>query len=1251
MLVTRTATLIVVALIMSGINAVSAESDLNGVIIGGGTEAVTITNVGDAPSQLTVSGIGIDDTTHFNLVGGGTCPAVPFPLAAGASCTQLVEFDPQSLGTHNATLTVSSDAASVNNDVVALSGTGKSGPTPLLQIVPDPMDFGLVDAASLPVSDVFTVSNVGDPGTSLDITGLVLGGDSQFSISVDSCTGLTLFDGDSCTVTIEFDAAIDGNFTGSLTVQNTAGDDSAQIQGSTQIPAQLAFVVQPTDTTVAQAITPAVVVEVQDSGGNLVTLDNSTVIELSLASDPSGTANLGGTISAQVSGGQASFAGLNIDQVGSGFSLLAADDAAQLTTDTSVLFDIVAGPPAALVIDSQPGDAVVGQTISPAVTVQVVDSLGFPVVSDNATQVSLALSGGTPGAVLSGGGATTVSAGLATFSALSVDQAGSDYQLTPSGSPGGLSGPASGVFDILTAASATTITGVVPAGSQTVGQPYTVSVDVTGFAPSGTITVTDGVGQSCQIVLPAGSCDLVSTSVGPRTLTANYPGDANNGSSNDTESYSIVQATAAAQIDSITPAGSQAVNTPYSVEVSVTGFNPTGTITVDDGDGESCQIVLPSTSCNLTSTSVGPKTITASYPGDSNNSGDSDSVAYSIVAGAPAELVFIVQPSDTSSAVPIAPAVEVQVQDAFGNPVVADNSTEIMLTLSGGTAGALLAGGGPVTVSSGVAEFNGLTVDLAGAGYQLQASASGLSGDTSDPFAVGPGVPVALQFDGQPTNTLVASPIAPPVTVSVRDAAGNLVDSDDSTVVELALSGGTPGAALSNGGPTAASAGVATFAALEVDLVGTGYQLTADHFNGGLSSDTSNSFAIVASSSTTTIVSIAPAGSQTVGQSYLVTVSVSGAAPSGNVTVSDGTGAQCTIVLPAEDSCSLTSTSAGAKTITANYAGDDNNASSSDSSPYTINPAASTTTISSVVPPSEQVVNQPYTVNVSVSGFNPTGVVNVDDGAGQSCQITLPSDSCQLTSTSVGPRTISADYPGDGNNSASSDSQSYEIVLADSTTTILGISPPNEQVVDLPYTVTVDVTGDSPSGMITVDDGDGAQCTFDLPDTSCDLTSTSLGTKTITASYPGDATNTPSNDSVSYEIVSSGPVALDFAAQPTLGIVNGPLLPGVVVHVLDSQGQLVTSDNTTVIQIAIETNPTGGTLSGTASLQVVNGVADFDDLSIDRRGQGYRLQASVLSRGMPPIQTGFFNVVNDGILQDRFEAPTDDVFQDRFELQ
>ncbi|MBB6087911.1 Ig-like domain repeat protein [Wenzhouxiangella marina] len=1211
---------------------------------------VTISNEGDPTSILTVSSIALDDSTHFSLVPGGTCPATPFDLAAGASCTQQVVFDPQAVGPLSATLLVLSDADSVINDQVLLSGNGTPAPTPVLSIAPDPLDFGLVAAADLPVTGDFTLSNTGDVGTTLDITSVLLSGDPEYSIVFDGCNGTTLADGDSCIVTIQFNAATDGMFTGQIDVQSTANNVSAAIQGATQIPTQLAFFVQPTDTTVNQSISPAVVVEVQDASGTLVSLDNSTIIQLSLASDPSGVATLGGTVSAQVSGGQATFANLSIDQVGTGFSLLAEDSLAALSPDTSVLFDITAGAPASLQILTQPSDTVVGQTMAPAVTVQVLDAFGFPVTADNSTQISLALSGGTPGAVLSGGGPVSVSAGVASFAGLSVDQVGTAYQLTPSGSPGGLAGPASAVFDVLEAGSGTTITSVAPAGSQTVGQAYTVNVSVTGFNPTGIVTVTDGAGASCQIVLPATSCDLTSTTVGPKVLTANYPGDANNGPSSDTENYTITQATAQVQIDSIAPPVSQAVNTPYTVNVSVTGFNPTGTITVDDGDGNSCQIVLPAVSCDLTSTSVGPKTITASYPGDANNTADSDSQAYQIVAGAPAQLVFLVQPSDGSSQVPLVPAVEVQVQDAFGNPVLSDNSTSVSMSLIGGAPGATLSGGGPVTAVAGVASFPTLSVDLAATGYQLQAAAAGLSGDTSQAFDIGPGVPVALQFDVQPTNTLVSATMSPAVTVSVRDAVGNLVDSDNTAVVELSLTGGTPGAVLSGGGPTVVSAGVASFAALSVDLSGTGYQLQASHFNGGFSGDTSNSFAITASASTTNIVSITPAGSQTVGQPYSVEVSVTGASPTGQVTVSDGTGASCQFTLPAT-SCNLTSTSAGAKTITASYAGDDNNASSSDSQAYQIDQAASTTSIISVVPAAEQIVDQPYTVNVSVTGFNPSGQVTVSDGQGASCQFTLPQTSCALTSTSVGPVTLEASYPGDANNQASSDTEAYDIVLADSTTTILGITPPNEQVVDLPYTVTVSVTGDSPTGTVTVDDGAGAQCTFDLPDTSCDLVSTTVGPRTITASYPGDATNTPSSDTAPYDIISSGPAELVFAVEPTLGIINGPLLPGLVVHVLNSQGGLVGDDNTTVVQISIATNPTGGTLNGTTTLQVTNGVADFADLSIDRRGQGYQLQASVLSRGIPSIVTAPFNVVDDGILQDRFETPTDDIFRDRFELQ
>jgi len=1238
---------VVLGVLIAGSSVAAGESNTRGV---SPPAPVTIENVGDPGTSFTVSDISIDDPTHFSLVAGGTCAAPPFSLIAGDSCTQLVVFDPQVVGPLTANLLVTSDAGGVINDVVVLSGEGTPGPQPQLTIAPDPMDFGLVAAADLPVTDAFTVSNTGDPGTSFDVTGLNLTGAPEYSILSQTCIGATLNDGDSCSVVIEFDAASDGMFMGQLEVQTTVGNGTANIQGATQIPAQLAFVVQPGDVGVNQSIAPAVVVEVQDSSGTLVALDNSTVVQIALGNDPSGSASLGGIVSATVSGGQATFSSLSINQVGSGFTLVASDSLTALTPDTSVAFDVLPGAPAGLEIIAQPSDTTVGQVMAPPVSVRVVDAFGFTVTTDNSTGISLALSGGTPGAALAGGGPVTVTAGVAGFAGLSVDQVGTAYQLTPSGSPGGLSGAPSTVFDVTSSGSGTTIVSVNPAGSQVVGQPYTVTVQVTGFNPTGTVAVTDGSGATCDIVLPATSCDLTSTTAGPKTLTANYPGDANNGPSNDIESYTITQASTTVTIDSITPPGQQAVNSAYTVNVSVSGgFNPTGVITVDDGDGNSCPIVLPSTSCALTSTSVGPKTITASYPGDSNNTGDSDTTAYTIVAGAPASLSFTVQPPDGTAGVALTPAVEVQVFDAFGNPVLSDNSTSVTLARIGGDPAATLGGGGPVTVSNGVAVFNAITVDLVGNDYQLQAAATGLTGDTSQVFEIFPGAAAALRFDVQPSTTLVNSAITPAVVVSLRDAFGNLVAGDNSTEISLILNG--PGAALLNYTPTVVTGGLASFPGLAVDTAGVGYSLDAQASPGPLPTQTSALFNITESASTTSILSISPAGSQTVGQAYEVVVDVTGVTPTGLVTVDDGQGASCTFTWPGEDRCSLSSTSAGSVTVTATYAGDANNASSSDSVPYTIDPAASSTSITSVSPPTEQTVGQAYAVNVTVTGFNPTGTVNVGDGDGASCQIILPQTSCNLTSTTVGPRTLSADYSGDSNNTISSDSSAYTIIAVESTTSILGITPPTQQEIGVPYTVTVSVTGDSPTGTVTVDDGAGASCPIVLPATSCDLTSTTVGPKTITATYPGDAINGPSSDSTAYTIIDSGPAALEFALEPVFGIAGGPLLPGLTVQVINSQGQVVTDDNSTVIQIAIATNPSGGTLSGTTSIQVINGVADFTDLSIDRIGDGYQLEASVLSRGLSSIVTAPFDVKTDQVFDDRFEEATDDVFRDRFELE
>lgn len=102
-----------------------------------------------------------------------------------------------------------------------------------------------------------------------------------------------------------------------------------------------------------------------------------------------------------------------------------------------------------LVYVTQPASAVANITIAPAVQVAAVDSLGV-VDSTFTGAVTLTLVTSTVGASLSG--TTTVSAvlGVAVFSDLSVNPAGTGYTLLASGS--GLASVGSTSFDITSAA-------------------------------------------------------------------------------------------------------------------------------------------------------------------------------------------------------------------------------------------------------------------------------------------------------------------------------------------------------------------------------------------------------------------------------------------------------------------------------------------------------------------------------------------------------------------------------------------------------------------------------------------------------------------------------------------------------------------------------------------------------------------------------------------------------------------------------
>jgi hypothetical protein len=89
----------------------------------------------------------------------------------------------------------------------------------------------------------------------------------------------------------------------------------------------------------------------------------------------------------------------------------------------------------------------------------------------------------------------------------------------------------------------------------------------------------------------------------------------------------------------------------------------------------------------------------------------------------------------------------------------------------------------------------------------------------------------------------------------------------------------------------------------------------------------------------------------------------------------------------------------------------------------------------------------------------------------------------------------------------------------------------------------------------------------------------------------------------------SGADTLGFAVQPSSATAGNIITPAIQVIVRDSVGNPDTSF-TTAITITIGVNPSGGIVSGTASVAPVNGIARFGDLSIDKAGTGYVLRAS-----------------------------------------
>jgi Ca2+-binding RTX toxin-like protein len=654
----------------------------------------------------------------------------------------------------------------------------------------------------------------------------------------------------------------------------------------------------------------------------------------------------------------------------------------------------------------------------------------------------------------------------------------------------------------------TTITSDSPDPSvvgQSVTVQYSVAVTAPGAGtPTGNVTVTDGI-ASCTATVAAGQCSITFASAGAKSLTATFAGDADiNGSTSASESHQVNKADTTTTVTSDNPdpsAGGQSVTVQYAVAVTAPGGGtPTGNVTVTDGV-DACVATAAAGQCSLTLTTLGSRTITATYAGDVDFSGSSS-------AGEPHEVEGIATTTTITSDNPdpsvVGQAVTVQYSvtpagagTPTGNVTVTDGSISCTATVAAGQCSITFTSGGAKTLTAtyaGDSAFSGSTSP--GESHQVDKAdtATTITSDNPDPSAVGQSVTV--QFTVAPVAPGAGTPTG---NVTVTDGAASCTGTVAAGQCSLTL--GTVGApsltatyagdADFNGSTSAAEPHTVTkvgptltTAAGGSIVIGTGDKLSDSAvLSGGLNPTGTISF------------TLASPGNSSV---YTNVVTVNG-----NGTYDTSAGSNPGGHLP---------TVAGTYTWQATYSGDANNATATDDGQdesQTVAGAPTTTTITSDTP-DPTVVGQAVLVSYSVvSGAGtPTGNVTVTDGT-SSCTATVAAGQCSITFTTAGLKSLTATYAGDSSFSGStSAAEPHQVNAADTTTTITSDNPDPSaqgQPVAVHYGVTVNAPGGGAAmGTVTVSDGVNS-CTATVAAGQCSITLTTNGVRTLTATYAGDS--------------------------------------------------------------------------------------------------------------------------------------------------
>ncbi|MFG2533013.1 Ig-like domain repeat protein [Streptomyces sp. NPDC048516] len=802
-----------------------------------------------------------------------------------------------------------------------------------------------------------------------------------------------------------------------------------------------------------------------------------------------------------------------------------------------------------------PSDDTIVHTVAPAETTTTVLSSATPsAVGQTVTLIARVTpvppGAGTPTGTVTfdfGDGSPTVSApvvdNLATVTHAWTSTAGSPYTVTASYAGDGDFAASVGTAAQSVAMSVSTTTMTVssaPDPSVVGGEvTFTAAVAVLPPAsgnPAGSVTFAFGDGSPTVVVPLAGGTATAThtyTTAGSYSVTAAYSGDADFAGSSGLDSQTVDQAGSTTTLVSApdpSVTGEPVTFTATVASGTAGAGTPTGYVTFDFGDGTEAVLVPVADGAAIavhpyTGTAGSPYTVTASYNGDANFTGSSDTDTQTVNPAITSTVVIASpQPSSVGQPVTVTAAVAT-VSPATGEPTgtvtfdFGDGSPTVTTDAVAGLATVVHAytttAGSPYTVT---ASYNGDADFSASAGTTTQTvvqTATALTVTTGG----GPSVV------GEPVTVAVAAAAVPP-GAGVPDGTVTVDFGDGTAPMTVPLAGGaalfTHAYATSLGSPYA----------IRVVYNGSGDFTTA----------VATTSQTVLPDATTTAVTGAPESSVT-GQPVTFTATVTPAepgagAPTGTMTFDFGDGtdplAAPVVAGVATAEHAYAGTAGSPFAVTAAYGGDADFTASAGSTGHSVVRAASDVVIT--VAPEPSVSGQPVTVTATVTApapgaGTPTGTVTVDFGDGTApVAVPLTGGAATVThawaGTAGSPYVLTAAYSGDADFGPTSATGSHTVTAAASTTSVT--SAPDPSVPGQPVTVMATVSAitpgaGTPTGTVTFDFGDGTTpVTALVSDGTATATHAWTGTGgspyTVTTTYSGDADFGPSGSTTSQTV-------------------------------------------------------------------------------------------------------------------------------------